>query len=71
MMKRVLTDWNCGGTAEAAQELAKFMARYETWFAREAKKALGKMRKVARGAMELAYGEPPGLANRVCGASPV
>lgn len=41
MMKRVLTDWNCGGTAEAAQELAKFMARYETWFAREAKKALG------------------------------
>ena len=57
------------GTAEAAQELAEFMARYEPWFAREAKKALGKVRKAARGAVELAYGEPLDLANRVCDAS--
>jgi len=46
----------------AEQELAKFMAKYEPRVAREAKKALAKVRKMAPGAMELVYDNYNALA---------
>src|SRR3974390_1527351 len=62
MIKRVLTNRRRGGAMGAEQELAKFMAKYEPRVAREAKKALAKVRKMAPGAMELVYDNYNALA---------
>jgi hypothetical protein len=49
-----------------AEELAKFMAKYEPRIAQEAKQALAKMRKHTSGAVEMVYDNWNGLVIGFC-----
>jgi hypothetical protein len=60
--KRVLTNRKAGISVTAKQELEKFLAKFEPGIVRQAKKALGKMRKMVPGAVEMVYDNYNALA---------